>query len=94
VQDSQRGGVILFSNMHQFVDRIRANDPDAVAGFHVLFAAGIRFYLEQQLGARELDTRLRDTLDTLLTKIRLGELHEPDTIMRFVPRFVHRQLAA
>jgi hypothetical protein len=40
------------------------------------------------------NTRLRDTLDTLLTKIRLGELHEPDTIMRFVPRLVHRQAAA
>jgi len=76
------------------VDRIRAEDRDAMEELYRLFGRGIRFYLCRQLGPQELDDRVHDTFLIVVQAIQRGDLREPERLMGFVRTVVKRQVAA
>jgi RNA polymerase sigma factor (sigma-70 family) len=76
------------------VDRIRANDPTGMEQLYSLFERGIRYYLQRQLGAQELEDKIHDIFVIVVQAIRRGELREPERLMGFVRTIAHRHVAA
>jgi RNA polymerase sigma factor (sigma-70 family) len=86
VQDSRR--------WVSLVERIRAQDPDAMTELYEIFHRGVRFYLCRQLGLQEIEDKVHDTFLIVVDSIRKGELREPERLMGFVRTVVRRQVAA
>lgn len=76
------------------VERIRANDNDALEELYRIFSRGIRYYLCRHLGPQELDDKVHDTFLIVVQSIQSGALREPERLMGFVRTIVRRQVAA
>jgi len=76
------------------VNRIHAEDSQAMEELYRLFSRGIRYYLCRQLGPQELEDKVHDTFLIVVQAIRRGELREPERLMGFVRTVVRRQVAA
>jgi RNA polymerase sigma factor (sigma-70 family) len=76
------------------VDRIRASDPGAMEELYTFFERGIRYYLQRQLGAQELEDKIHDIFVIVVQAIRRGELREPERLMGFVRTIAQRHVAA
>lgn len=76
------------------VERIRANDNEAMEELYRIFSRGIRYYLCRHLGPQELDDKVHDTFLIVVQSIQSGALREPERLMGFVRTIVRRQVAA
>ena len=76
------------------VERIRANDNEALEELYRVFSKGIRYYLCRHLGPQELDDKVHDTFLIVVQSIQSGALREPERLMGFVRTIVRRQVAA
>lgn len=72
------------------IDRLRANDPDAMTELYQVFAKGIRFSLSRRIGYQELDDCIHDAFISVVQSIRRGDLRDPGRLMGFVRTIVSR----
>ncbi|HXM41450.1 MAG TPA: sigma-70 family RNA polymerase sigma factor [Bryobacteraceae bacterium] len=80
----------------ELIERIQQNDPDGdgLEELYRIFSRGVRFYLQRQLGAQNLNDRVHDTFLVVVQAIRRGELREPDRLMGYARTIVRQQMAA
>lgn len=76
------------------VERIQANEKEALEELYRVFSKGIRYYLCRHLGPQELDDKVHDTFLIVVQSIQSGALREPERLMGFVRTIVRRQVAA
>jgi RNA polymerase sigma factor (sigma-70 family) len=76
------------------VERIKRGDAAAMEELYKTFSAGIRFLLDRQLGAQDLDDRVHDVFVIIIEAISNGELRQPERLMGYVHTVVRRQIAA
>ena len=80
-------------NWAALVEQIRCGDEAAMEQLYRLFSKGIRYYLQRQLGAQELEDKVHDTFLIVVNAIRRGDIREPERLMGFVRTVVRRQVA-
>jgi RNA polymerase sigma-70 factor, ECF subfamily len=76
------------------VAQIRAGDDDGIDQLFKLFNRGIRHLLVRQLGPRNLEDRVDETLLRVVRDIQHGDLLEPDGLMGFVRYVAQLQVRA
>lgn len=76
------------------VNRIRNDEPAAMAELYGIFAKGIRYFLLRNLGPDDLDDKVHDCFVIVTQAIRNGDLREPERLMGYVRTVVKRQIAA
>jgi RNA polymerase sigma-70 factor, ECF subfamily len=75
------------------VARIRAGDSGGLEDLYRVFATGVRFQLQRQLGEQDLDDRVHDLFLMIARSIRDGEVRDPARLMGYVRTVVRRQVA-
>ena len=76
------------------VNRIRNDDPAAMAELYAVFAKGVRYFLLRNLGPDDHDDKVHDCFVIVTQAIRNGDLREPARLMGYVRTVIKRQIAA
>ncbi len=80
-------------NWALLVERIQANEAEALEELYALFSRGIKFMILRQLGRQDIEDRVHDTFVIVVQAIQRGDLREPERLMGFVRTIVRRQIA-
>jgi RNA polymerase sigma factor (sigma-70 family) len=80
-------------NWPLLVERIQANEAEALEELYALFSRGIKFMILRQLGRQDIEDRVHDTFVIVVQAIQRGDLREPARLMGFVRTIVRRQIA-
>lgn len=80
-------------NWTDLVNRIQANEQEALEELYTLFSRGIKFLIVRQLGRQDIDDRVHDTFVIVVQAIQRGDLRDPERLMGFVRTIVRRQIA-
>ena len=76
------------------VARIRAQEEAASEELYQVINRGIRYFVARRLGYQDLDDKVHDIFEAVLTAIHQGMLREPARLMGFVRVIAQRQVFA
>src|SRR6266536_1207180 len=76
-------------NWTRIVERIRADDPEAVVELYQ-HLKGLRWYLYRQIGP-SADDEFQNVMTDLVIQIRRGDLRNPEALTGYVRSMAHRR---
>jgi RNA polymerase sigma-70 factor (ECF subfamily) len=75
------------------VEEVKSGDGPGMEEIYKIFGRGVRYYLQRQLGAQELEDKVHETFLIVVKAIQRGEIREPDRLMGFIRTVVRRQVS-
>ena len=76
------------------VAKIKSNDPNGMDELRQVFASGIRFFLNRQLGLLQLEARIEATFTIMMEAIKSDDLREQHSLVRLVHSIIKKTIAA
>ncbi len=76
------------------VAQLEASEDAGIEQLYKLFGRGVRSYLSRQVGSRDVEDKVHETLFLVVNAIQRGDLREPERLAGLVLTISRRQVAA